>query len=405
MAISRRDFIKSGFMGFAAITFSLSNGILDVKALEEASPMTETSFPVLEVTGSPREIGIQIGETFKENLELAFSRREKWFKKIKDYATGDGKDKYNILLEASKTYTPEVVEELEGWAEGSGIAFEDFFALNCKNELLTFRGMENKVQAYVPDCPGCSTVALKDGKSLIVSHNEDGDGAYDDLMFILKAKPDSGNDFMAFTYPGIIEGNAPSLNKHGIMITTNYIGSSIVKPGVPRYFMMRKLIEAKSIDEALEIAQMSDRAYAYHHIITSLKENRAVGIEVSPEKFEVKEIDGLYIHTNHLIYDTMKDCPQFESYINRSSLPRLESLTKNLGSLNISEIMPEVIIEAMSCHEGKPYSVCRHPEGDVTGATLGNALYVSESPVNGDEFTVRLYKNNPCKNKSQMHTL
>lgn len=359
----------------------------------------DKAFAVLDVSGSPEQIGLAIGENFGREIKLGLERRKNWFKKLKNYALGQGKTNFEAMLKAASTYTPKAVEEVHGWAKGSGIPFEDLFIINCKSELEAF--IEEK-----SECAGCSTVVLKDRNRLIVAHNEDGHPAYDDLMFVIRVKPENGANFIAFTYPSVIEGNAPALNKHGLVYTTNYIGCREVKPRIPRYFLDRMVLEAKTIDEALKITQHPERSYAYHHIIASLKEKKAFSIEATPSKYEVKEINGLFLHTNHLILETMKNSPQFDKYIKLSSVPRLESLTKSLGSIkDISSITPETIIAALSSHENKPYSVCRHPEGDINGSTLGTALFTASDSKKTQKFTMRLYKNNPCKHKYEKYTL
>ena len=59
----------------------------------------------------------------------------------------------------------------------------------------------------------------------------------------------------------------------------------------------------------------------------------------------------------------------------------------------LSGITSEQIIQALTSHEGKPYSPCRHPEGNIGGATLLTALFSFQ-----DE-TMRVYKLQPCNNK------
>ncbi len=384
--LTRREFILRGLAGAGGAVLL---GVGGREALAETlQPLNRKQFPYLEVSGTPHEIGKAIGVRFGDNIRKGLKRRAEWFQELRAYALGEGKKHYAYMLKMSEAHTPGPLEELHGWAEGSGVPFEDLFVLNCKSEFDTFMQMGK-------GCPGCSVVAFRSEDNLIVAHNEDGHKAYEDLMFMLRVKPKGGTEFVAFTYPGIMEGNAPGVNEHGITFTTNYIPSAKVKPGVPRYFLDRMALEAKTVDEVVEIVSHPERGYAYHHVITSLKERRAVALEAAPWNLETKKIDGLYWHTNHLIFPTMKELPQFEKYMKISSIPRYESLTKSLGGKR--NATKEEILAALSNHDGRPWSVCRHPEGDAEGATLGTVVFTSPGPeVAPGDYQLQLYNNNPC---------
>jgi hypothetical protein len=404
---SRREFLKYGIAGCAAIGFMApSEGMLErlfgdtERAVMMKQEGTTQSFPLLKASGSPFDIGKSIGRTFSREIREGFKKREKWFANLKKYATGEGRKNLQAMMKASNDQFPDIVEELRGWAEGSGVSYDDLFILNCNNEFEAFLEEEKRP-------PGdCSTVVLNDGKRLIIAHNEDGNGNYSDLMFVLQAKLPGGTEFLALTYPGCIEGNAPAFNSHGIVVVTNYIGSIEVKAGVPRYFISRRMLEAKTIDEALKTAQHPLRSHSYHHIVASLKDRRAVSIETVPSTYQVRELSGLYLHTNHLILEHMKSLPQFEKYVQLSSVPRLESLKRSLGGIrDLSTITPQMIKKALSCHEGKPYSVCRHPEGGIEGATLGMGFFDSRETAKSGNTSMDLYRNNPCRCNHRLYML
>lgn len=356
----------------------------------------KAGLPVLEVKGSPGHMGLQIGRRFGPLIRKGLERRASWFKELKDYALGEGRANLDGMLAAARKHTPSCIEELEGWSRGSGVSFQDLLVLNCKSELDAF------MKAGC-GCPGCSTVVLKHGGRLIVVHNEDGDTAYDDLTFVIRARPEGGTRFVAMTYPGILAGMAPGVNEHGVFVTTNYIPSRKVRPGVPRYFQMRRILEARTVDEALAIARHPERAFSYHHIIGSLADGRAVTLEVNPEKIHQQEIKGLFLHTNHLVHPVLKDEPQFEKYMASSSYPRYRTLVKTLGSVkDLASMDLDTIMKAVSEHEGRPTSVCRHPEGEKRGSTLASAVF--EYPAKRP-WGLRLFQNQPCLGKDRVYSL
>ncbi len=350
------------------------------------------SFPYLEVSGNPREVGRAIGKRFGGLIRQGLDRRMEWFKKIRDYATGEGRSAYDVFVDAARKHTPRALAELEGWAEGSGLPFEDLMALNLKSEMSEL--IHQKTRETPPageQHPGCSTIILSTPERLVHLHNEDGHDAYADLMFMLLVKPDEGVPYLTLSYPGILPGNAPALNASGLVQTTNFIGSREVRPGVGRYFLDRMILEATSIDEAMKWATHPERAFAFHHVFSSLSEKKAVAVEVTATKKEVRPIEGLYFHTNHLVFETMKDEEQDEEYVSSSSTSRYEVLDAwHQGLEDPAGLKRQALLEPLSSHESKPYSPCRHPEGDVHGFTLATAVF--EAPAG----TMRVSKGQPC---------
>jgi predicted choloylglycine hydrolase len=193
-------------------------------------------------------------------------------------------------------------------------------------------------------------------------------------------------------YPGIITGNGPSLNSRGIVQTTNYIGSTKSEIGLPRYVIGRAILEAKDLEEAIQIATFEPRAYAYHHHLAGFEEKRYASVETVPGESEVKHPDGIYCHTNHLLFEKTKEYPfQDQAYKNSSSLSRYMVINEKISQLETNNLQAKSMLSILSSHERKPYSPCRHPHEDIHGQTLGTAF------VDINEGRFYLYRGNPCE--------
>ena len=98
----------------------------------------------------------------------------------------------------------------------------------------------------------------------------------------------------------------------------------------------------------------------------------------------------LRIQTNHLLHPEMaSDDPGEQAVPYESSVTRMRVLTEAVEESGAPEDAAEML-DLLSLHEGKPYSPCRHPLGDVHGLTLGTALF--EAP----EKAMTLFHGNPC---------
>jgi len=354
---------------------------------------TGTSFPLLEVSGEPFDIGYAIGKRFAAQVRKGFEDNAGWWKDLKRFVASSPAEMQGRFLAAAERHAPDAVMELRGWAKGSGVPFEDLLILNLKCEYGAL--MDSEKAKKRPDAsPGCSTLVLNDGKRILIAHNEDGDKAYSANMFMLKVRPSGKPSFLAASYPGILPGNAPWVNDRGVIMTTNFIYSKSVRFGVGRYFLDRLAMQARSADEALTISRNPDRAYSYHHVIASAPERRVFSLEVTPENEHLAEIKDLFIHTNHLLAPNLSAEAQDLDYVKSSSLTRLEVLTRwKAGRPDIAALSADDLVSALSSHEGRPYSPCRHPEGEIRGSTLLTAVF------DLDRSTMKVYKNQPCLNQ------
>jgi isopenicillin-N N-acyltransferase-like protein len=357
----------------------------DKKAQIAFKRETYKSFPYIEVEGSYHDIGFEIGRNFGENIKLVLEKRKDWFAGLKGFAQGGGKEYFEALMKITRARLPHLVEELEGISRGAGIDYEDLFLLNVKSEM----GARMKVSQ--PETPGCSTIHLLTENERMIAHNEDGHMAYRGQMFMLKATPPSGVSFIAMVYPGTLTGNGPCLNSEGLGQTTNFIGCKFPKIGIPRYFLNRAVIEAKNLKDAIRIATMPGRAFAFHHNFCSFAEKKTVSVEVTPDNYSVFYPSSIYYHTNHNLHEKTKYLSQDEEYVNSSSMSRYKVLAGLISGIRKPQSLTEKdLIRMLSSHKSAPYSPCRHPDGDVHGVTLGTGV------LDVKRKQMKIYKGNPC---------
>jgi predicted choloylglycine hydrolase len=380
--IDRRMFLKTS----ALLPFFIDDMLLGTDAAESRFiPSTPKSFDFLEIKGTYEQIGCRVGKFFGKNIKTYIKRKSighSHLMKILD--SRKGKLYSGELLDRTKRHFPHIFQELKGMADGAGIGFDPLWAMSIKSEL----------QARDEDIPGCSTIFYKDRDRSWLFHNEDGNAAYRDIMFVIKVTPPSGVSFISMVYPGVIPGNGPNLNSEGIIQTTNYIGSDTSESGIPRYIISRAVLEARSAKEAIDIITVDPRAYPSHHNIASLADGSYYSIETVPGLSEIKEPDGLYYHTNHLIMEKTRTYPhENTAYKNASSQSRYDVIGEKVKTLNLRKPDAQDFLAILASHDYTvdPYSPCRHPKGEVEGATLGTAFFDLKKGF------FRLYKGYLCE--------
>ena len=383
---TRRELLEyslTAAAGFGLLPLALSSSQSIIrKGILEVPP---EGYPSVAVKGSHHEIGKQIAASMKDRI-AGFLEISPEYSDCVEYLNGEGREAIEKMFRHSCTAFPHFIEEVEGMAEALEIPFMELFAYQCRSEI-----------SLLKEPPGCSTIALRNADNLILAHNEDGDDLNVGRMFLVKVTPPSGMTFISFVYPGLLPGNGPGINKAGLVQTTNYIKPRRVADGIPRYFIGRAILEAGSLDEAVSLATMTPRAFSYHHNLIHLPERRILSVEVAayPEhKHSVKEVNGLYVHTNHFIHPGMtgREKTGFQPYDvpYESSTTRMSVLRKAIESKGPPGNAEE-ILKLLTLHEGRPYSPCRHPEGDVHGTTLGTAVFTAAAK------TMTLFHGNPCR--------
>jgi len=392
---TRREFLGCSLTAAAGIALAPRVSAGTTRTYTGVLEAPKEGYPLVEAAGSHREIGLQIGTAMKEritgHLELSSQYADS-----REYLEGHGAEKVTKMFALSQEHFPHLIEEIEGMAEALEIPMMALFAFQCKAEI-----------SILKDPPGCSTIALCEDGRVILAHNEDGNDLNIGRMFLARVTPPSGVTFLAFVYPGLLPGNGPSFNDRGIVQTTNYIQPRGVPEGIPRYIIGRQILEAKTLDEAVALATKTPRAFSYHHNLVSLTEGRYLSVETAayPEqKHSVKKIEGLYVHTNHFLHDTMDGDGSTSTEPREFDVPYESSTTRmSVLSRAIDDDGPPVdekgILKLLALHKGRPYSPCRHPEGDVHGATLGTAIF--KSP----DKTMTLYHGNPCRGNEKRYSL
>jgi len=158
------------------------------------------------------------------------------------------------------------------------------------------------------------------------------------------------------------------VNAKGLIQTTNFIGSREVRLGVGRYFLDRMALGSKG----------STRRYAgprtHSAPLPSITCSRAsrkalVAVEVTPSKKQIVPIEGLYLHTNHLVFDEMKDEKQDEKYVSTSSVARLAALEAWAKAWEPRPAHPRSAARTAHVAPGKAVQPVPPPEGEVAGAT------------------------------------
>ncbi|MGC9333976.1 MAG: C45 family autoproteolytic acyltransferase/hydrolase [Anaerolineae bacterium] len=246
--------------------------------------------PEFEVQGSHFEVGQAIGRRFSTEIQESLRSYPLLDKILAYHRSPEGQALYQELLDLNRSRYPGFVAELEGIAQGADHPFEELFLTNLRGEYRSYLPKEGQ---------GCFDCAVLTEEAAILGHNEDGSPAFRDSLYIIHAQIEDKPAFTALSYPGFLCGNAFGFNAEGICFSCDSVQPRQVRVGIGRHLLARSLLEAQSLDDAIRRVTVPGRAAGFSYTIGSATERRIVHVEVAPQAYHVREVEGCYVHANH----------------------------------------------------------------------------------------------------------
>ncbi|MFW9999106.1 MAG: C45 family autoproteolytic acyltransferase/hydrolase [Candidatus Hodarchaeota archaeon] len=262
--------------------------------------------PVLRVSGTNYEIGFQVGQHFKERIKNTLDNLPGF--KVNKVWDNKNPERLKKVKKISEKYFPQYMEELRGYAEGSGIEFNDIFIHNY---------------FHMPRVDDCSTGIFKYENKTLIAHNEDAHPIIGKNAYFLFEKLENGSSFLVYSYPGMLPGVAFGFNSYGIFFCCNSLPDPTKSVGLSRNFLGRNIFEQKSIEDSLLAAQRhTPRSGGVSYNVVSLKANVAVNLETTGNLSYRTDIADRYFHTNHYISEGFgsKNFPIYEGSLSKERL-------------------------------------------------------------------------------------
>ena len=337
-----------------------------------APVLKDIPIPVIHVKGSHYEVGYQIGTQLKDYIlgDVAEMKKSPDWKKVRAEA--------ELFLAYSKKYLPEYVTEIKGAADAVGVELEDLFPGLCEEI-----GDEN--YRFTKGCSDliASNDVTADG-SVLAAHNNDTSPSTQESVVIVHYQVDGEPEIVAVGYGGL--GISVGYNSAGISLTGNQVDSNDMRVGVPRLLLVRKILAAKTLGEAIDAAILKERASDYNQLITDAS-GEIYSIEGSATDYApLYSTDGYLVHTNHYLAPWMRKF-EFDRNGITSSIIRYNRGTRLLKK-NLGRITVEKLKEFLSDHVNYPGSICRH--GTYVKTTFSVIINLTTQ-------TMLLARGNPCE--------
>jgi hypothetical protein len=333
------------------------------------------SLDVVEAAGAPREIGRSHGEAARGWIARGL---DAWFAAVGRDTGRAGPAYIDSFLEATdflkaiELFTPRVLEEVRGIAEGANQRFETVLAYQMMDEEWAYRvALQHSRQTSVEACSAAGV--LRDDGTAVIGQNMDLPSHYDGTQVLLRARPDDGAALMVFTPAGVI--GTTGMNQHGVGVCVNAIFQLRHQArGLPVAFVLRGALAQTSARDAASLLKTVPHATGQNYLLGD--PGRVEDYECSPAgATEVPAAGAQITHTNHVLMSSDVD-PEVGSDSDSTTMQRLASLRAGLGELGPAAATPD-LMRALS---DRTVPVCVPRGGDWM--TLGSVVMeLSAEPV------------------------
>jgi isopenicillin-N N-acyltransferase like protein len=340
--------------------------------------------PVIELTGNGYERGLKHGKQLKSEISEVF---QKWKANIV-LATHRNAD--SVIAEflnatnfkpAINRWTPEVIDEVKGIAEGSGQKFKDVYSFQLVDEFWVY--LDRVANINTNHCSGVGVPAAKNHPAYIAQNMdlENYMNGYQTLLHIPGTKTEPEQYIL--TCAGLIV--ATGMNEKGIGVNVNTLMElQSSGKGLPVAFVIRGILSKQNGDSALVFLKSVKHASGQNYII---------GIQDSVYDFEASanqvirfhpkgELNAIVYHTNHALvnHDVKSWYSEYHRKVlagetkNLNSEIRFATLEKRLAK-PIDEISSDVIKAALRSKDNEKNPICNTFKESGGVFTFSSVIY------------------------------
>lgn len=335
----------------------------------------------IKVCGTSRERGYQIGQQLKNEIMTNYLNEKEYYRAQEafDYEVWENMAKRYVPM--MEKWTPEVLEEMYGMAEGSDIEFLRILSLTTAYEKSAGRNLvSDKCTSFF-----VTGKASKDGLTIAAQTNDESLLEWrNELDVVIHHKTENGTEMLIYTHPGIPA--YMGISNHGLVILWTYIDNGKTCDGVPTTAIIRHVLSLSNIDEAISFLQAVPHDIPNQYGLADANGN-LVCAECYPNKVYIVREESSFVHTNHNVYAKQEpECTASETTYDRYAT------MKGLIEKNWGQIDANMAMEFLRSHEKGSNSICVHPSPEHPWKkTLAAMVYELDKGVMHIAF------GNPCE--------
>jgi isopenicillin-N N-acyltransferase-like protein len=354
---------------------------------------TDTTLQYLTLTGSPRERGRIHGETLRAEIREVMDRWEDALQSASKLRVAEFLDRLceeTNFVPAIERWTPGLLEEVRGIADGANMSFRDVYAYQLVDEHWIFiRQLQEARQ--LAEAPGehCTVVAAFDpaGEAPVLAQNMDLPKFYDGAQVLMQVK-DANSDLesLILTVAGLIV--TTGVNSCGIACCCNTVSQlASSRDGLPVAFIVRNVLAHETRADAVRFVTSIHQASGQNYMVGG--PDGITSLECSANKcVEFQPLPSRIYHTNHpVVNDDLETRPNGKSAAIPDPITGTQRCNTEIrfdAAAAALEDAPEpATAEVMKSILSNPESlICAMRDSAVPSFTFGSVVYeLSVPPV------------------------
>jgi predicted choloylglycine hydrolase len=296
-------------------------------------PLTPPGLRVIELAGSPRELGLAHGEELRSTIGDGL---RKWFAEIETRRRITGEAYVASFLAATdfipsiETFTPALLEEVRGIAEGARQSFDTIFAYQLMDEEWWYRmSLARSRHAVIEACSAIGV--MRHDRTSLVAQNMDLPSVYDGTQVLFRLKPADAPEALVFGPAGMI--GTTGLNRNGVAACCNSLPQlRHSADGLPVAFVFRGVQARETFDDAVAFLETIPHATGQNYLVGA--PGAVKNLECSAGQVREVALAGAQVmHTNHPLANDDIDVDAARKERGSTTIERLERLRAELAGL------------------------------------------------------------------------
>lgn len=326
-------------------------------------------FPLVEISGTPAERGLQYGRQARDRIHLGASHYTEQLSKL-SLTRAELEKVVSDYLPVIERFDPAYVEEMRGIARGADMSFVDVMLLNARSEVLKLAAKPELRDSMLLEKDGCTGLVVLPQRTargeLIHAQNWDWKMECADTSVVLRIRREDGPDILTFTEAGGLARSG--MNAARISLSANFLESSLdfKRIGVPLPLIRRKILEQEHLALAYHAAYVTVKSGS-NNMMISHGEGVALNFECAPdETFTLQPENGVLVHANHWLSPIALSKLKDKGVSSTPDTLYRDVRVSQLLAAQGNDITVEGVKDALLDDFASPWSVCRPPRMNLT---------------------------------------
>lgn len=335
------------------------------------------SIRVLELRGSPFDMGFAHGRAFRDDIRHYAEERVELAGDASWSGRSASRSEVLALAEACvdehRAYAPALLDELSGMAAATGLSLAELVVVGGFTDFIDtiYNTGATATRAPAPAAADdCTAFLVPDargeGGKGFFGQTWDMHASSADQVIMLRGRPEDAPGFLVFTTVGCV--GMIGMNDAGVAVGVNNLLGADGGVGVTWPFVIRKMLMQESVDDALACLLDARLAGAHNYLLFD-RSGRGYNVEAMSTRHRVEALgDEPLVHTNHCLVEATREVERpREAPSQSSSEARLEQAAELLASGPLGA-------EALQALTRDERAICVRPNPPRDVATCGAAI-------------------------------